>query len=74
MSELRDKSHALIFPGKKDTPIYKIKKDIMEIRTSIEEIKNDILEIKKILLSQEVIQCVKNFTYDYGNSTLEIKD
>lgn len=45
MTELRDKSHALIFDNKKDLPLYRIRKDIKEIKELLKEIK---LELKKM--------------------------
>lgn len=49
MTEVRDKSHSLIFLGKKDTPLYRIRKDITEIKKSIEHIENNIEKIMKLL-------------------------
>lgn len=62
MSEIRDKSHALIFTGKKDTPLYKIKKDIKEIKNSIKNIESDIEEIKNILKCDKNIPGYFNYT------------
>lgn len=54
MSEIRDKSHALIFTGKKDSPMYRIRKDIVEIKQSLNELKCDIIEIKELLKNGKI--------------------
>lgn len=47
MSEIRDKSHALIFPDKRDNSLYKIRKDMIEIKRILKDMKESLIKIEK---------------------------